>query len=106
MHCNNQLTFTIGSYRDLDTQFVVAQDNVNGRNCVYEMGGGSNNTVNDSESSVTLCVEGNGYVVFLYPWYFLIVLCSVSFHPLGNIINSCRSYKLWVHCRPTLFEIV
>ena len=70
------------------------------------MGGGSNNSVNDSESSVTLCVEGTGYVVLLYLWDFRIAFSSVTFHPMGNILNSYRSYKLWVRCRPILFEIV
>ena len=85
---------------------MVTQDKMNGRNCVFEMGGGNNNTVNDSESSVNLCVEGTGYFAFLYLWYFRIVLSSVTFHPMGNILNSYRSYKLWVCCRTILFEIV
>ena len=73
---------------------MVAQDNVNGWNCVYLMGCGSNNTVSDSESSVTLCVEGTGYVVFLYLWYFCIVLSSVNFHPVDSIMGSLQAYTI------------
>ena len=72
-------------------------------------GGGSNNTVGDSESSVNLCVEGTGYFVFLYLWYLRIVLSSVTFHPVGSINNNYRSYKLWVYLGPhskKLFKII
>jgi hypothetical protein len=53
--------------------------------------------------SVNLCLEGTGCVEFILLWYFSIVLSSVAIHPVGNIISSYRSYKLRVHCRPTLY---